>query len=93
MTNTLNKIIHNGDEYEFPSGWWLPSGWTVGQILIMTSQWPAWADPTDVDIVVSDTNAPIVIRKLWWWTDTNYQSLQTFDNNEWYITVPDSPTP
>lgn len=20
MTNTLNKIIHNGDEYEFPSG-------------------------------------------------------------------------
>lgn len=22
MTNTLNKIIHNGDEYEFPSGGW-----------------------------------------------------------------------
>lgn len=21
MTNTLNKIIHNGDEYELPSGW------------------------------------------------------------------------
>jgi hypothetical protein len=20
MTNTLDKIIHNGDEYEFPSG-------------------------------------------------------------------------
>ena len=22
MTNTLNKIMHNGDEYLFPSWWW-----------------------------------------------------------------------
>lgn len=22
MTNTLNKIMHNGDEYVFPSWWW-----------------------------------------------------------------------
>lgn len=62
MTNTLNKIIHNGDEYEFPS-----SGWDV--------VWPASA--TDGHLALFDW-ATWKLIKDWWvvptwvpagWTD------------------------
>lgn len=51
MTNTLNKIMHNGDEYMFPTG--MPEWWTAGQMLAMSSNWPVWVDvasPTSITL-------------------------------------------
>lgn len=50
MTNTLNKIMHNGDEYLLPE--WLPSGWTEGQILMMVSWTPTWVTPEDKGFIL-----------------------------------------
>lgn len=71
----------------------LPAGWTTWQILIMTANWPARADPTDANIVMSDTNAPIIIRKLWWGTEWDYSAVQTYNENEAYLTIEEWVTP
>lgn len=66
MTNTLNKIIHNGDEYELPSG----------------------------EVGVSDQANNIFTpwMKIWWGTQSDYQSL-TPDSNTAYLLLADQPTP
>ena len=44
MTNTLNKIVHNGDEYELPE-WFSPdNAWTTDQELVKTANGYEWKD-------------------------------------------------
>ena len=42
MTNILDKIMHNGTEYDLPE--WIPSWWTDWQFLGKVSGDTAWAD-------------------------------------------------
>ena len=44
MTNTLNKIMHNGTEYDFPE-WFTPwNAWTTGQVVTKTANGYEYAD-------------------------------------------------
>lgn len=53
MTNTLNKIMHNGDEYLFPE-WFTPdNAWTTWQVLTKTANGYEWDAPSGWDVVVS----------------------------------------
>lgn len=42
MANTLDKIMHNGDEYLFPA--WVPEWWTTWQVLTKTANGYDWDD-------------------------------------------------
>ncbi len=92
MTNTIDKVIHNGDEYEFPS-----SGWDV--------VWPASA--TDGHLVLFDWATWKLIKDWWavptwvpsWWTDWQVLSkvswniawanapVTSVNSNTWAVTV------
>ena len=53
MTNTLQKIMHDGDEYNFPE-WFTPdSAWTQWQVLTKWASGYDWANPSGWDVVVS----------------------------------------
>lgn len=52
MANTLNKIMHNGTEYDFPT--WVPSGWNNGDVLTNVSWTPTWQAPSGWDVEYSD---------------------------------------
>lgn len=44
MTNTLNKIMHNGNEYDFPE-WFTPeTAWTTWDVLTKTANGYDWDD-------------------------------------------------
>lgn len=61
MTNTLNKIIHNGDEYEFPSGWWdvLVSDQAGNIFTSWMKIW--WGTKSDFDDLVEDSNTAYLL--------------------------------
>lgn len=53
MANTLNKIMHNGNEYDFPE-WFTPeSAWTTWDVLTKTANGYDWDTPSGWDVVVS----------------------------------------
>lgn len=53
MTNTLNKIMHNGDEYVLPE-WFSPdNAWTTDDVLTKTANGYEWSAPSGWDVVVS----------------------------------------
>ena len=53
MTNTLNKIMHNGTEYDFPE-WFTPwNAGTTGNVLTKTANGYEWDAPSGWDVVVS----------------------------------------
>lgn len=57
MTNTLNKIMHDGDEYLFPE-WFTPeSAWTTDQVLTKTASGYDWANPTGWSSTITVTLA------------------------------------
>lgn len=83
MTNTLNKIMHNGDEYMLPE-WFSPdNAWTTDDVLrqLMASGW--W------DVVVSSQPNNILTSwmKIWAGTETNYWNLGTYDSNCLYLVI------
>lgn len=46
MANILDKIMHNGNEYDLPE--WIPSWWTDWQFLGKVSGDTAWTDVNEV---------------------------------------------
>ena len=55
MTNTLNKIMHNSDEYLFPE-WFSPdNAWTTDDVLTKTASGYEWSAPTEPTVVSDDT--------------------------------------
>ena len=72
MTNTLNKIIHNGDEYELP-GWFSPdNAWTTDDVLTKTANGYEWTTPSwgvkvfDFPAVNDDITDLITWLNSWW---------------------------
>ena len=62
MTNTLNKIIHNGDEYELPE-WFSPeNAWTTDDVLTKTANGYEWSAPTESTVVSGDTWVTYTIK-------------------------------
>jgi len=89
MTNTLNKIIHNGDEYELPE-WFSPdNAWTTDDVLTKTANGYEWATPSGWDVVVSTQTGNILQSwmKIWAWTEADYWNLGSYDTNTLYLTV------
>lgn len=88
MTNTLNKIIHNGDEYELPE-WFSPdNAWTTDDVLTKTANGYEWATPSGWDVVVSPDADNVLTTGawLWAWSETDYTNLGTYDSNTLYFT-------
>lgn len=89
MTNTLNKIMHNSDEYLLPE-WFSPdNAWTTDDVLTKTADGYEWSAPSGWDVVVSSQTGNILQSwmKIWAWTETNYANLWTYDSNTLYLTV------
>lgn len=90
MTNTLQKIMHDGDEYLFPE-WFTPeSAWTTWDVLTKTANGYDWDTPSGGwDVLVSSQANNILTSwmKIRAWTDANYQNLGTYDSNTLYLTV------
>ena len=92
MTNTLNKIMHNGTEYDFPE-WFSPdNAGSTDDVLTKTANWYEWAAPSGWDVVVSSQANNILTSwmKIWAGEETDYSNLGTYDGNTLYLTVPDS---
>lgn len=54
MTNTLNKIMHDGDEYLLPE-WFSPdNAWTTDDVLTKTANGYEWSAPSGWDVKYSD---------------------------------------
>lgn len=87
MTNTLNKIIHNGDEYELPE-WFSPdNAWTTDDVLTKTVNGYEWAAPSGWDVVVSSDSDNVLTT----WAglragdESDYTNLGTYDSNTLYF--------
>lgn len=89
MTNTLNKIMHDGDEYLLPE-WFSPdNAWTTDDVLTKTANGYEWSAPSGWDVVVSSQTGNILQSwmKIWAWTETDYWNLGTYDSQTLYLTV------
>jgi hypothetical protein len=89
MTNTLNKIMHNGDEYMLPE-WFSPdNAWTTDDVLTKTANGYEWSAPSGWDVVVSSQTGNILQSwmKIWAWLETDYQNLGTYDSNCLYLVI------
>lgn len=91
MTNTLNKIMHNGDEYNFPE-WFTPwNAGTTGNVLTKTANGYEWQAPSGWDVMVSSQTGNILQSwmAIWCGEETDYANLGTYSNNTIYLTIPD----
>lgn len=67
MTNTLNKIMHNGDEYKLPE-WFTPeSAWTTWDVLTKTANGYDWDTPS---WWVSMSTVTVTLLANWWSSST-----------------------
>ena len=91
MTNTLNKIMHNGDEYLFPE-WFSPdNAWNTDDVLTKTADGYEWSAPSGWDVLVSDQANNILTSgmKIWCGEESDYANLGSYSNNTLYLTIPD----
>ena len=89
MTNTLNKIMHNGDEYMLPE-WFSPdNAGNTDDVLTKTANGYEWSAPSGWDVVVSSQTGNILQSwmKIWAGLETDYQNLGTYDSQTLYLTV------
>lgn len=89
MTNTLNKIMHNGDEYNLPE-WFTPdNAGSTDDVLTKTANGYEWATPSGWDVMVSSQTGNILTTgmKIWAWTEADYWNLGTYDQNTLYLTI------
>ena len=62
MTNTLNKIMHNGDEYDLPT-WFTPdNAWTTWQVVTKTANGYEWDDVPAETVVSWDSGTTYTIK-------------------------------
>lgn len=89
MANILDKIMHGGDEYDFPE-WFSPeSAGTQWQVLTKGSgDTYDWSNPAWWDVVVSPDANNTLTTWAWLraWTEANYQNISTPDSNTLYFT-------
>ena len=88
MTNTLNKIMHDGTEYDFPE-WFTPwNTWTTGNVLTKKAWGYEWAAPSGWDVVVSSDSDNVLTTwaALRAWDETDYGNLSSYDSNTIYFT-------
>ena len=89
MANTLDKIMHNGDEYKLPE-WFSPdNAWNTDDVLTKTANGYEWSAPSGWDVMVSSQTGNILTSwmKIWAWTESDYQNLWTYDSNTVYLTI------
>lgn len=86
MTNTLNKIIHNGDEYEFPE-WFAPeSAWTTWQFLQKTANWYDWTNSSGGgDVIISPDSWNVLTVWAWLWVGDKTDLPAQPDSNTLYF--------
>lgn len=91
MAKILDKIMHNGDEYDLLE--WIPSWWTDWQFLGKVSGDTAWADApvTSVNwstwaVTVNDTkvasSAPTATEWTLWYDSAN-DKLKAYNGSSW----------
>ncbi len=74
MTNKINKVIHNGTEFEFESvNWWVTS-----------VNWDTWA--VTVNDVKKSATAPSSPTEWMVWYDTTNDQLKVYDWTNWNVT-------
>lgn len=89
MTNILNKIMHDGDEYLFPE-WFSPdNAWNTDDVLTKTAGGYEWSAPSGWDVMVSSQTGNILTSwmKIWAGLETDYQNLGSYDQNTLYLTI------
>lgn len=87
MANHVLKV-YNGTEWASAGSWsWLPEGWTEGQIISIVDWEPTWVNPEDIDIMKTDPDAPIPLRKVWGWEEEDYGDIETYHEGEAYLTI------
>lgn len=66
--------------------WWTA---TTGYVVTKTANGYEWAAPTGWDVQISSQANNILTSwaKIWAWTQANYESLGTYDNNTVYLTI------
>lgn len=77
-----NSLLGSGDLTV--SG--MPTGWTTGQVLMMTANWPAWVNPADNGFIMLSSSSPETLKYLWVWTETQYGNISNYDENTRYDT-------
>ena len=87
MVKILDKIMHDGDEYDFPE--WVPSWWNNWDVLTNVSGTPTWQAPSGWwDVTVSQDAWNTLTTWAWLraWTEANYQNISNPDSNTLYFT-------
>ena len=66
--------------------WWTA---TTGYVVTKTASGYEWQAPSGWDVMVSTQANNILTSwmKIWAWTQANYESLGTYDNNTVYLTI------
>jgi hypothetical protein len=66
--------------------WWTA---TTGYVVTKTAGGYEWKAPSGWDVKVSSQSWNILTSwmKIWAWTEANYNSLGTYDNNTIYLTI------
>jgi hypothetical protein len=61
---------------------------TTGYVVTKTANGYEWSAPSGWDVMVSSQTGNILTSwmKIWAWTEANYNSLGTYDNNTVYLT-------
>ena len=85
MTNTLQKIMHNGDEYDLPT-WFTPdNAGSTDDVLTKTANGYEWSAPSGGDVVVSsDADNELSAWAGLWVGDENNLPAQP-DSNTLYF--------
>ena len=84
------KLIYSQWGREFELNGFNPwNAWTTWQVLTKTADGYEFANPSGWDVMVSSQANNILTSwmKIWAWTQANYESLGTYDNNTVYLTI------
>jgi len=83
-TATVTAITTSTGSFFAPS-----NAWSTGNVLTKTAAGYEWAAPSGWDVMVSSQANNILTSwmKIWAWTQSNYESLWTYDNNTVYLTI------
>lgn len=86
MTNTLNKIMHDGDEYLFPE-WFTPeSAWTTWDVLTKTANGYDWDTPSGGwDVIVSSDADNVLTTWAGLWAGDENDLPASPDSNTLYF--------
>ena len=85
MTNTLNKVIHNGDEYEFPG--WIPNITTGTTSTVSGIR--VWTDAEYSLIAPEEWQISIVYSGGWGgWLPAEYQEVEWIGWTNWSDSIP-----